>query len=196
MSKLPIQKIKSRITAAIDIKQHILHDADLLLTIQKITELCIKRLQKKHKIFFCGNGGSAADAQHLATELSGKFYLDRPPVFAEALHVNTSYITAVSNDYSFAATYARLVQAKCASGDILFGLSTSGNSENVVRAFQQARTQEVVTVGFTGQTGGALKDHSDYWLPIPSSDTPRIQEAHILVGHIICEFVEDRLFNS
>lgn len=196
MSKLPIQKIKSRITAAIDIKQTILQNAELLLTIHTITELCVNSLQKKQKIFFCGNGGSAADAQHLAAELSGKFYLDRPPVFAEALHVNTSYLTAVSNDYSFAATYARLIQAKCTAGDILFGLSTSGNSENIIRSFEQAISQGVITIGFTGETGGALKDLSDYWLPIPSADTPRIQEAHMLVGHIICELVEDRLFNT
>ena len=186
MSKLQIQEIKNRITAAIDIKQAILQDAALLDTIQTITNLCVLCFQHKHKIFFCGNGGSAADAQHLAAELSGKFYLDRPPVFAEALHVNTSYLTAVSNDYSFAIAYARLVQAKCSNGDILFGLSTSGNSDNIVRAFKQARSQGVITIGFTGQEGGVLKNLSDYWLPIPSADTPRIQEAHILAGHIIC----------
>jgi len=189
-----MQKIAHRIKAAIEVKENLLMDAKTLTTIQAIVDLCTQQIKKKHKIFFCGNGGSAADAQHLATELSGKFYLDRAPIFAEALHVNTSYLTAVSNDYSFDHAYARLVEAKCDKGDILFGLSTSGNSKNVLRAFEQAQQQEVTTIGFTGQDGGGLKDLSTYWIPIPSEDTPRIQEAHILVGHIICELVENNLF--
>jgi len=191
-----MEKIKDRIKAAIAIKQLLLSDELLLNKIQTIVDTCVTAIREKRKIFFCGNGGSAADAQHLATELSGKFYLDRAPLFAEALHVNTSYLTAVANDYSFAQTYARLVQAKCEQGDIIFGLSTSGNSENVIRAFQQAQQLSVLTIGFTGQSGGRLKENSDYWIPIPSKDTPRIQEAHLLIGHIICEFIEQSLFGE
>ena len=191
-----MQRIANRIKAAIEVKELLLKDEETLHTIYTIVDLCTLQLKEKHKIFFCGNGGSAADAQHLAAELSGKFYLDRSPIFAEALHVNTSYLTAVSNDYSFDQAYARLVEAKCDKGDILFGLSTSGNSKNVLRAFDQAQQQGVITIGMTGQLGGSLRALCNHWIPIPSEDTPRIQEAHILVGHIICEMVEDNLFGS
>jgi len=122
--------------------------------------------------------------------------MDRPPLFAEALHVNSSFLTAVANDYSFKEVYARLIQAKGKSGDILFGISTSGNSENILKAMKQAQQQGVLTIGFTGETGGKIKDCADYLINIPSTDTPRIQEAHILVGHIICELVEQGLFGN
>ncbi len=148
------------------------------------------------KVLFCGNGGSAADAQHLAAELSGRFYFDRPPLFAEALHVNSSYITAVANDYGYDEVFARLVNAMGKQGDILIGLTTSGNSPNILKAFKAANLLKMKTVGFTGESGGQLKTESNFLLNVPSKDTPRIQETHIMLGHIICELVEEKLFKA
>lgn len=158
--------------------------------------LCISAFNSGNKILFCGNGGSAADAQHIASELSGKFYLNRPPLYAEALHVNTSYLTATANDYGYAESFARLVEAKGRPGDILLGLSTSGRSENVLRALIQARKQKMITIGWTGENGGHMHDYCDFVLQVPSSDTPRIQEMHILLGHILCENIEQELFGK
>ena len=186
--------IQDIIKASINVKEKILNDSELIALIAEVTEVCTKAFQQDKKVFFCGNGGSAADAQHLAAEFSGRFYFDRDPLFAEALHVNTSYLTAVANDYAYDEIYARLIKAKGRKGDILFGISTSGNSKNIVRAFEQANLQGMITIGLTGSTGGKMKNWSDYLLNMPSTDTPRIQEAHILVGHIICELVEKNLF--
>lgn len=188
------EKIRNVLTESIAIKQRILEDEALIQTIEEVSKVCIEALRADKKILLCGNGGSAGDAQHLAAEFSGRFYKDRDPLFAEALHVNTSYLTAVANDYSYTQIYSRLVKAKGRDGDILIGISTSGNSENIVKAFEQAKTQGMITVGLTGETGGKMKPVSDYLLNIPSTDTPRIQEAHITVGHIICELVELELF--
>ncbi|MEM6967401.1 MAG: D-sedoheptulose 7-phosphate isomerase [Bacteroidota bacterium] len=189
-----VQPIKSIISQSIQVKQQLLENTELLASIEEVADKCIEALQKDHKLLFCGNGGSAADAQHLAAEFSGRFYYDRDPLFAEALHVNTSYLTAVANDYSYDEVYARLVKGKGRSGDILFGISTSGNSKNILRAFEQAKSQGLITVAMTGESGGKMKNQVNYLLNMPSSDTPRIQEAHILVGHIICELVERAIF--
>ena len=170
--------------------QQILENQNLQIEIQKVVDLCIDALKSDKKILFCGNGGSASDAQHLAAELSGRFYLERKPLFAEALHVNTSYLTAVANDYGYDDIYARLIRAKGRSGDVLFAMSTSGNSPNIVKAIHQANEQGVSTIGMTGESGGAMKSIVNILLNMPSVVTPRIQEAHILVGHIICELVE------
>ncbi len=183
-------RIKQAISQSILLKQQILEDQRLLLTMQKVAEVCTIALKARQKLLFCGNGGSAADAQHLAAEFSGRFYLDRPPLFAEALHVNTSFLTAAANDYGFDEVYARLVQAKGEAGDVLFCISTSGNSANILKAIQQARKQQLITVALTGKSGGKLPKYCDFLLNVPSVDTPRIQEAHIMVGHIICELVE------
>jgi D-sedoheptulose 7-phosphate isomerase len=145
-------------------------------------------------VLFCGNGGSAADAQHLAAEFSGRFYIDRDALPAEALHCNTSYLTAVANDYSYNEIYARLIKGIGNNGDVLIGLSTSGNSKNIVRAFEVAKQKGMLTIGMTGSTGGTMKEFSDYLLNVPSTDTPRIQESHILLGHIICQLVEEKMF--
>ena len=187
-------KIKNILTESIAVKQRIIQDRLLIATIEQVSKVCIAALRADKKILFCGNGGSAADAQHLAAEFSGRFYKDRDPLFAEALHVNTSYLTAVANDYSYDQIYSRLIKAKGREGDVLIGLSTSGNSENIVKAFEQAKKQEMITVGMTGLLGGKMKKTSDYLLNVPSTDTPRIQESHITVGHIICELVESELF--
>ena len=187
-------RIEEIIKESIAVKQNLLKNESTLQDIQRISELCIESLQADKKILFCGNGGSAADAQHLAAEFSGRFYMDREPLFAEALHVNSSYITAVANDYSFAHVYERIIRAKGRKGDILFAISTSGNSENIILALEQAKKQGMITIGFSGKTGGKMKSLCDRCICIPSSDTPRIQEAHILVGHIVCELVETGIF--
>jgi D-sedoheptulose 7-phosphate isomerase len=186
--------LQNKINASVELKQRLLTDTSLLQTVTKIAELAVDAYRKGNKVMWCGNGGSAADAQHLAAELSGRFYYDRPPLNSDAFHVNTSYLTAVANDYSYEQVYSRLVQATCQKGDLLIGLSTSGNSGNVVKAFEKARELGVITIGFTGETGGKMKAVSDYLIAIPSIDTPRIQECQMLLGHTFCEIVEQQLF--
>jgi len=186
--------IKEILHESISVKSRILDDPELIQKISQVAILCIEAFQRKSKILFCGNGGSAADAQHLAAEFSGRFYKDRPPLYAEALHVNTSYLTAVGNDYGFEHIYSRMVKGIGQAGDLLVGLSTSGNSKNIIQAFQAARANGMICIGFTGMSGGQLAAESDYLINIPSDDTPRIQESHITIGHIICELVEKALF--
>lgn len=187
-------KIAANIAASIEVKQQILNDADFLQKIETVIEVVTAAFRNGKKVLFCGNGGSAADAQHLAAEFSGRFYKDRKALPSEALHCNTSYLTAVANDYSYDVIYARLVEGMCEKGDVLIGLSTSGNSKNILNAFASAREKGVITIGLTGAGGGKMKEASDYLFNVPSNDTPRIQESHILIGHIICELVEANLF--
>ena len=187
-------KISKIIQSSIDVKQQILNDTDLLQKIDKISDLITKAFKEGKRVYFCGNGGSAADAQHLAAEFSGRFYTDRDALPAEALHCNSSYLTAVANDYSYDMVYARLIKGIGQKGDFLVGLSTSGNSGNIIKAFEIAREKGIHTVGFTGETGGKMKELSDYLINVPSNDTPRIQESHIMLGHIICQLVEERYF--
>jgi D-sedoheptulose 7-phosphate isomerase len=189
------EKIKNIISESVAVKNKVLSDEKLLTAIEKITEEIVAALKNDKRIYFCGNGGSAADAQHLAAEFSGRFYTDRDALPAEALHCNTSYLTAVANDYSYDVIYSRLIKGIAHAGDVLIGLSTSGNSKNILHAFETAREKKVITVGFTGETGGHMKDLSDYLINVPSKDTPRIQESHILIGHIICQLVEEKYFN-
>lgn len=190
-----MEKIKEIIQASIEVKQQVLQNEDLVRTTGKIVEEMVAALLRGNRIYFCGNGGSAADAQHLAAEFSGRFYTDRRALPSEALHCNTSYLTAVANDYSFDLIYARLIDGIGIKGDVLVGLSTSGNSANIVKALETAREKGIITVGFTGLSGGAMKSLSDYLINIPSTDTPRIQECHILVGHIVCQLVEEQYFS-
>ena len=189
-----MKRISDAIRQSVEVKQKILGSPEILVTIRDIAETCSHALCIGNKILFCGNGGSAADAQHLAAELSGRFYYDRPPLAAESLTVNTSFITAVANDYSFDNIFARMLNGIGQEGDVLIGLSTSGNSENVIRAFKAAHEKGIITVGLTGEDGGKLAQLSDFIIRVPSSDTPRIQESHILIGHIICELVESSIF--
>jgi D-sedoheptulose 7-phosphate isomerase len=189
-----MEKIKSIIEASIQVKQQLLEDETIQQTVADVTTAIVSSLKNGGRLYFCGNGGSAADAQHLAAEFSGRFYKDRQALPADALHVNSSYLTAVGNDYGFDMIYARLVEGIMNKGDVLVGLSTSGNSANIVKAFEAAKAKDVITVGFTGLTGGLLKSLSDYLINVPSADTPRIQESHIMLGHIICELVEERYF--
>src|SRR6478672_9224130 len=191
-----MEQIKSLINSSIEVKQKILTDQQLLKTISDSADLISNALMGGKRIYFCGNGGSAADAQHLAAEFSGRFYKDRKALPAEALHCNTSYITAVANDYSYDVIYARLIEGIGEKGDVLIGLSTSGNSVNIVKAFEMARQKGISTIAFTGGSGGVLKTTSDLLINVPSSDTPRIQESHILIGHIICFLVEEKVFTN
>lgn len=189
-------KIEEAIRTSISVKESILGDVSMIERIAKAADVMTSALRDGKKILFCGNGGSAADAQHLAAELTGRFYFDRPPLYAEALHVNTSYLTAVANDYSFDEVFSRLVRAKGQKGDVLVGISTSGNSPNVIKALEVANRSGMVTVALTGKSGGKMRDLCSYLLNVPSTDTPRIQEAHILIGHIICELIEKELFGE
>jgi D-sedoheptulose 7-phosphate isomerase len=189
-------RISTIIRENIAVKEAILEDKTLLERIQRAADICTTAFQQDKKVLFCGNGGSAADAQHIAAEFSGRFYRDRAPLFAEALHVNTSYLTAVANDYSFEVVYARMVEAMGREGDVLFGISTSGNSKNIVAAMKKAQEKGLFTIALTGNTGGQLKRHCDLLLHVPSDNTPRIQEAHIMIGHIVCELVENSIFAS
>ncbi len=187
-------KIKHIIQSSIDTKQQILQDRTMINHMVEVVDLIVTAFQNGKRIYFCGNGGSAADAQHLAAEFSGRFYKNRLALPAEALHCNTSYLTAVANDYSYNDIYSRLVDGIMVKGDVLIGLSTSGNSPNIVKAFEAARQKGVITVGLTGLNGGIMKPLSDYLFNVPSTITPRIQESHITIGHVICELVEEKYF--
>jgi D-sedoheptulose 7-phosphate isomerase len=193
MSKSQIQSI---IESSIEVKQALLKDEQLMLQLEKTVDAITHAFKKGNAVYFAGNGGSAADAQHLAAEFSGRFYKDRKALPSDALHCNSSYLTAVANDYSYDVIYARLLEGLAKSGDVLVGISTSGNSANIIKAFEMAKSIGVVTVGFTGATGGKMKPLSDFLINIPSTTTPRIQESHILVGHIICELVEENIFGK
>ncbi len=190
------EKVISIIKSSVEVKQNLLADEKLLKTIIYITDAWCNSLQNGGRILFCGNGGSAADAQHIAAELSGRFYFDREPLDAEALHVNSSYLTAVANDYSYDEVYSRMVRAKGKKGDVLVGISTSGNSSNVIKAMEQAKKQGMLVVAMTGEKGGKMRECCDYLINVPSNDTPRIQECHIMVGHILCELTEEQLFKK
>lgn len=188
-------QIISIIQSSIDTKQYILKNELLINTLRQCSEVITKAFRDGNKVLFCGNGGSAADAQHLAAEFSGRFYTDRDALPAEALHCNTSYLTAVANDYSYDVVYSRMIHGIGKPGDVLVGLSTSGNSKNIVEAFKTAKLKNMITIGLTGESGGIMKNISDYLLNVPSSDTPRIQETHIMMGHIICQLVEETYFS-
>ena len=191
-----MENIRNIIHASIETKQMILQDQELLFTIEKVVDMIVAAFQSGNRVYFCGNGGSAADAQHLAAEFSGRFYTDRKALSAEALHCNTSYLTAVGNDYGFDVVYSRMIEGIGQQGDVLVGLSTSGNSPNIIKAFDAAREKGMVTVGFTGMSGGILKAGAQFLINVPSTDTPRIQECHIMIGHIICQLVEEKYFNT
>jgi len=188
------KKIETIIKESISIKNQILGNLKFNDLIIQSVRVILDALQSGNKLYFCGNGGSAADAQHLAAEFTGRFYIDRKALPAEALHCNTSYITAVANDYSYEDVYSRLLDGVSNAGDVLIALSTSGNSKNIIKALEIAKANKLHTISLTGLNGGLMRSHSDYLFDIPSENTPRIQECHILIGHIICELVEEQLF--
>ena len=189
-----MEKIKAIIADSINVKNLLLADDKILQSVKDCVYILVSAFQKGNKVLLCGNGGSAADAQHLAAEFSGKFYIDRDALPAEALHCNTSYITAVGNDYGYDVIYSRMIKGIGNKGDVLIGLSTSGNSKNIINAFEAAREKKMITIAFTGASGGKLKSIADYLINVPSTDTPRIQESHIMLGHIICQLTEEQYF--
>lgn len=189
-------KIADILQRSIDTKQAVLRDTELIARIAEATQKTIDCFTNGGKVLFCGNGGSAADAQHLSAEFSGRFYTDRNPLPSEALHCNSSYMTAVANDYGYDVVYSRIVKGMGRKGDILISLSTSGNSQNIINAMQMARELGMVNIALTGETGGKMKDLADILLNVPSKDTPRIQESHITIGHAICQLVEEGIFEK
>ena len=191
-----MEKIKEIIRASIVTKEKILGNPVLIETIQQVVDQITAAFQNGKRVYFCGNGGSAADAQHLAAEFSGRFYTDRKALPAEALHCNTSYLTAVANDYGYDVVFSRMIDGIGEAGDVLIGLSTSGNSINIMKAFEVAKAKGIITVAFTGESGGKMKDLARYLINVPSGDTPRIQESHITIGHIICQLVEAKYFTA
>lgn len=188
------QTILNILDASAEVKNEIRKDDAMIETIRSCTEAFLAAFIKGNKILFCGNGGSAADAQHLAAEFTGRFYKDRRALPAEALHVNTSYLTAVANDYGFENVYSRMIAGIGIPGDVLVALSTSGNSPNILNAITAAKEKNMFTIGFTGRSGGKMKEMCDLLIAVPSEDTPRIQECHIMIGHIICQLTEQEYF--
>ena len=186
--------IRQQLLESIQVKQAILSDEAFLALIEQASQRCIDAYQNGHRLFTVGNGGSAADAQHIAAELVSRFYFDRPGLAAEALTVNASSLTAIGNDYAYARIFARQLEANGQAGDVLFAISTSGNSENILEAIRSAREKNITVIGFSGKTGGAMADLCDLCFKVPSTDTPRIQEAHILIAHVICAIIENKLF--
>jgi D-sedoheptulose 7-phosphate isomerase len=188
------KRIQNYLLSSVENYSRVLNDPYIIEGIEKIVSLSVKAFKEDKKILFCGNGGSASDAQHIAAELSGRFYVDRPPLYAEALHVNSSFMTAVANDFGFDQTFARMLEACGRKGDILVGISTSGNSNNVVNALKKAKDLGMKSVGFTGKGTSEMSSYCDIIIKVPSDDTPRIQEAHILIGHVICKLIEQEMF--
>ena len=188
-------KVQERIRESIAVKAALLRDEELIRLVAAVGIDLAEALRNGHRAFFFGNGGSAADAQHIAAELVGRYLIDRPALPAVALTVNSSNLTAIANDYSFEAVFARQLEALGTAGDVAIGISTSGNSSNVLLAIEVSRRKGMASVGLTGQAGGRLKDLADRCICVPSKDTPRVQEAHILIGHILSEIVETALFD-
>lgn len=188
-------QIKAIIQASVDTKQKLLQNEGLLTAIEQAALAIVQAFREGKRVYLCGNGGSAADAQHIAAEFTGRFYKDRKALPAEALHANSSYLTSVANDYGFEQVYSRMIEGTGQPGDVLIGLSTSGNSPNIIHAFEAAQKKEMRCIAFTGESGGRLGPLSHILINIPAADTPRIQESHILVGHIICQLVEEKLFS-
>jgi len=189
-------RVSDLIKASITAKQDLLRSTEVVLTVAKVSEILVHALKRGNKALLFGNGGSAADAQHIAAELVGRFAFDRPALPALALSVNSSCVTAIGNDYGYDRVFSRQLEALARPGDVAFGISTSGNSPNVVHGVSTAKRMGLHSVGLTGRTGGSLLKNADHCICIPSDETPRIQECHILVGHIISELVEREIFHE
>ena len=189
-----INTVNKVLQESISLTNVLANSEEIKSQIVSIVNKCIYCFKNNGKVLFCGNGGSAADAQHLAAELSGKFIKHRPALYSEALHVNSSFMTAVANDFGYDYTYSRMIEAIGSENDILFAISTSGNSKNVINAIKKAKEKSMITIGFLGENKTIMNDYCDITINIPSDDTARVQESHIKVGHIICQIVEDKLF--
>lgn len=190
------QRVGASIEASIAAKQSLLKSSETVATIAKVSGILVDALKHGNKVLLAGNGGSAADAQHIAAELVGRFAFDRPALPALALSVNSSCVTAIGNDYGFDQVFSRQVEALARSGDVFIGISTSGNSANVLRAVSAAKKLGLHTIALTGLAGGKLKEVVDHCVCAPSNETPRIQECHILIGHIVSELVEQEIFDE
>lgn len=196
MKKVATDFISNQVKESIEVKQNLLNDIDLMTLIETISKKAIDVYNNKNKILLAGNGGSAADAQHIAGELVSRFYFDRPGLASLALTTDTSILTAIGNDYGYEKLFSRQIQANGVQGDMFIGISTSGNSPNIVKAIEEANEMGMITVGLTGASGGKMAEICTYCVKVPSSETPRIQEAHILIGHIICSVIEEELFGA
>lgn len=196
MENIMNEFISNQVKESYEIKQAIYTNQELMALLKEVSIKTIKAYQKGNKTLIAGNGGSAADAQHIAGEFVSKFYFDRPGLASIALTTDTSILTAIGNDYGYEKLFSRQVQANGVEGDIFIGISTSGNSENIIEALKECKENGITTIGFTGQNGGRMKNLCDYCICIPSNETPRVQESHILIGHIICAVVEEELFGK
>jgi len=190
------QFITQQIEDSYQIKQKILNDNTLVSLISEVAQKAVDTYKNGNKTLIAGNGGSAADAQHIAGEFVSKFYFDRPALSSQALTTDTSILTSIANDYGFEQLFARQIQANGSAGDMFIAISTSGNSGNIIEALKECKKKGIITVGLTGETGGRMTELCDYCIKVPSSSTPRIQESHILIGHIICSVVEESLFGK
>ena len=188
--------ISNQVKKSIDVKQKLLDSQKLMDLIQEVALKCVEVYKNGNKTLIAGNGGSAADAQHIAGEFVSRFYFDRPGLASMALTTDTSIMTAIGNDYGYEKLFSRQVQANGVKGDMFIGISTSGNSANVIEALQECKEKGIITVGLTGEKGGKMAEMCDYCIKVPSNETPRVQEAHILIGHIICAVVEEFLFGK
>lgn len=195
-TKLVNDLVRDRIRRSIEVKQLLLSHATFQDQVERAAMEIVRALRTDGKVLFFGNGGSAADAQHLAAEFTGRYLKERRALPALALHANSSAVTAIGNDYGFDLVFARQMEALGKQGDVAVGISTSGNSRNVLRALEAAKSKSIFTVALTGASGGSMKNVADCAICIPSEETPRIQECHILAGHIICEIAEEMLFGS
>ncbi|HIC4154398.1 TPA: D-sedoheptulose 7-phosphate isomerase [Campylobacter jejuni] len=188
--------IKEHFTDSILVKEQILKDENLITLIKNASLEVIKAYKNGNKTLLAGNGGSAADAQHIAGEFVSRFYFDRPGIASIALTTDTSILTAIGNDYGYENLFARQVQAQGVKGDVFIGISTSGNSKNILKALELCKQKEIISIGLSGASGGAMNELCDYCIKVPSTCTPRIQEVHILIGHIICAIIEEELFGK
>lgn len=188
--------VKARLSESAELLAHLRDDPGIRDLVVEVAGACVRSLKKGGKILLAGNGGSAADAQHLAGELVGRFAFHRPGLAAIALTTDTSILTAVGNDYGFEHLFARQIQALGRPGDLFFAISTSGNSPNIIRALEACQESGVASIGFTGRDGGDLARLCDYCFQVPHESTPRIQEGHIVIGHLVCEIVERSMFSA
>ncbi len=196
MENMINEYISNQVKKSIDVKQQLLENNDLMELIKEVALKTTEVYKNGNKTLIAGNGGSAADAQHIAGEFVSRFYFDRPGIPSLALTTDTSIITAIGNDYGYEKLFARQVQANGVKGDIFIGISTSGNSANIIEALKECKEKGIITVGLTGEKGGKMAEICDYCIKVPSNETPRVQEAHILIGHIICAVVEEAIFGK
>jgi D-sedoheptulose 7-phosphate isomerase len=188
--------IANQVKKSFEVKEALYKDKELMSLIKKVSKVTVEAYKEGKKTLIAGNGGSAADAQHIAGEFVSRFYFDRPGLASIALTTDTSILTAIGNDYGYEKLFSRQVQANGVEGDVFIGISTSGNNKNILEALKECKSKNIITVGLTGEKGGEMVELCDYCIKVPSNETPRVQEAHILIGHIICAVVEEEIFGK